>query len=180
MASEKKYNALKLRLSSLLLARNLKQEGRNVKVCNIQQAKTVGVTFVVNNKEHVKEVKGFLKELMDRGLKTFALGYIPVKKPDEYYLSQKAFNFFSDKDLDWLLRPVNGPANEFIKAPFDILIDIDSDEFFPMHYVIEKSKAGFKVGRFGQQQTFDFMMNINKSEGIKEYYTQLIHYLTII
>ena len=99
MVKEKKYSRLKLKLSNWFLSKGLKNNERYPKTCSLEKASTIGVTFVAVSPKQLDEIKKILKELTSKGLKTVALGYIPEKKPNEYYLSEKAFNFFTTKNL---------------------------------------------------------------------------------
>ncbi len=177
MAKEKKYNRLKLKLSNWALSKGLKNEVRNTKVCSLKNAKTVGVTFAATSPKILEDVKKLLKDLASKGIQTFVLAYIPEKKPSDFFLSEKAFNFFYDKELDWLLRPSSQAALEFQNFEFDILIDFGSVSFYPMKYLLSKSKAKFKIGYFINDSPFDLMMDINPDSDSRYYFDQVLHYL---
>lgn len=179
MQKVKKYNGLKLKLSNWGLNKHLKTVKRSTFACSIENAKTVGVTFAATSREHLNNIKKLLKELASMGVQTYTLGYIPEKKPDDFYLSEKAFNFFYDKELDWLLRPTkNEAAIEFENTDFDILIDFGSVSYQPMNVLIQKSKAKFKVGIYEDDGQFDLMINVKDKQDYKYYFEQVIHYLS--
>jgi len=180
MIVQKKYNPIKLRLSKLLLKNNADIATRKVKACSIENAKKIGVAFVVKNPQELEQVKKILKELNSLGKNTIGLGYIPEKKPHDFYLSEKTCNFFCDKELDWLLRPNIIAAAEFQNHEFDILIDLGSYAYHPMKYIIYNSKATFKIGWLIENGPFDFMMDIDYKKGIEYYFSQIMHYLTIL
>jgi hypothetical protein len=180
MGIKKKYNPIKLKLSKLFFNNLKKDADRKGEIIPLKQAKSVGVTFVVLNTGELEIVKKVLKQIVAMGIKPIALGYIPEKKPNDFYLSEKAFNFFYDKELDWLLRPKNAAAVEFQNTNFDILIDLGTYDYYPMQYLLYKSKAKFKVGWFtdGADGPFDFMMNIHRKEGHEYFISQVLHYLS--
>ncbi len=178
MNKEKKYNKLKLKLSKWILFRQLKNSDRYPKTCSLEKASTVGVTFVATSPKQLDEVKNIVKELNSKGLKTITLGYIPEKKPNEYYLSEKTFNMFYDKELDMLFRPKNSAAIEFQETEFDILIDLGSNSYYPMLMLLTKSKAHFKVGKFNKNSLFDLMIDVKGSNDLKYYFDQVVHYLS--
>lgn len=178
MEQKKKYNALKLAMSKWLKKPEKNQSKRVVEVCSLNNAKTVGVTFVVWNQNEMELIKKFLKQLTNMGINTFALGYIPEKKPNDFYLSEKSCNFFYDKELDWFLRPNSTSAVEFREKKFDILIDIGGFSFYPLQHLLFAAKASFKVGRFVENSPFDFMLNIEPNKGNDYYFSQVIHYLS--
>lgn len=177
MVKPVKYNSFKLKIGNWVLKRNLKKVNRIVKVCSLTNAKTVGVSFIVNGESDLEEIRKILKELASRDIKTFAIGYIPVKKPDDFYLSQKGFNFFSNADLDFRLLPKSEPALEFINTEFDVLIDFGSEEYFPMDYILNMSKAGFKIGKFRDKMPFDMMLEMDLKTTKWQFFEQALVYL---
>lgn len=177
MANEKRYNRLKLKLSKLFLSKSLKNSQRITKVCSLQKASTIGITFAATSSTHLTKINKFIKELNSMGIKTSALGYIPEKKPTDFFLSEKTINFFYDKELDWLYRTKNLAALEFQETEFDILIDINSNAYYPMQLLLNKSKAQFKVGKFCENSPFDLMIDVKKSTDLQFYFDQTIHYL---
>jgi len=178
MAKEKKYNRFKLNLSKWILAKGSNKIVHNPIACSLEKAKTVGITFIATSPKDLEEIKKFLKELSTKEIKTFALGYIPEKKPHDFYLSEKAFNFFYDKELDWLLQPKSSAALEFQKAEFDILIDFSTISYYPMEILLHNSKARFKVGQFIENSPFDLMINLKDSDNFRYYFEQVVHYLS--
>ena len=177
MAVGKKYNGLKLKLSKLFLTKSLKNNQRISKVCSLKNASSIGITFAATSASHLNEVNKFIKELNQMGIKTSTLGYIPEKKPTDFFLSEKTINFFYDKELDWLYRSKNVAAIEFQETEFDILIDIGSNTYYPMHLILNESKALFKVGKFCENSPFDLMIDVKKSTDLQFYFDQTIHYL---
>ena len=173
----KKYNSIKLRLSKMVVGKLVDDTKRRPALCSMQKAKSVGVSFVVNSEKDLEPIRAILKKISGENVQTFALGYIPTKKPGDFYLSQKTFNFFSDMDLDFFLRPKSAEAIEFMETPFDILIDLGTIEFYPMQYLLYKSKAKFKIGWYGNEQPFDLMMSIDPKKGIDFYFEQVMFYL---
>jgi hypothetical protein len=178
MATQKKYNTFKLMLGRYALRNLLRKQKRHIVSCALKNAKTVGITFIANHPSQIEVVKQFVKSLADKGIQPCVMGYIPVKKPDDFYLSQKGFNFFSDKELDLSLRPTMPQTSEFINTKFDILIDIGSEHYFPMLYLISASEAKFKVGWANEPSPFDLTLSIPKSASQTYYFEQVTHYLT--
>ncbi len=179
MTEEKKYNRLKQKISNWLLQKNLKNNNRIVNVCSLEKAKKIGLTSVVSSRKELDSVKNFYKKLLSDNINISAVCYIPEKKPDDFYLSDKQFNFFHDKDLDFFYRLKKQEAIDFQNTDFDILIDINNAaKWYPMHQLISKSKAKFKVGRFtAENSPFDLMINIKESDNIDYYFEQVLFYL---
>lgn len=178
MAKTKTYNKLKLKISKWVVAKALSKIKPNTKACSLEQASSIGVTFAATSQKDLEVIKKLLKELSAKGIKTFALGYIPEKKPSDFYLSEKAFNFFYDKELDWLLRPNSASALEFQSTKFDVLIDFGSISFYPMQVLIIQSNAQFKVGQYMDNSPFDLMINLKNQNDFRYYFDQVVHYLS--
>ncbi len=178
MAEQKKYNSFKLMLGKRALRSKLSKRQPMVKSCSLKDAKTVGISFIAKQPAQIDGIKQFVRSLSENGIQTYVLGYIPVKKPDDFYLSQKGFNFFSDQELDFFLRPKSAQTDEFMNMKFDILIDLGSEQYFPMLYLLSLSQAKFKVGWATEPSPFDLTLSIDKSASQEYYFEQLTHYLT--
>ncbi len=181
MQITKKYNPIKLKVAQWSLRRSVKKgTNRKVKVCSLDSAQTVGILFAIDDRKTLDKVRSMLKKLQQNNIQTYALGYIPVSKPDDFYLSQKGFNFFSDNDLSFFLAPNNEAAIEFMSAEFDILIDLYSEPYFPTNYIIQKSNAKFKVGCTCESKPFDLMIDVQNNTNADYYFEQVLHYLEML
>src|SRR4030043_1471026 len=106
-----------------VLHSKLKSLKRNIKVCNISEAKSVGIIYNATNAVSFEIIRDFTKILMQKKIEVSILGYVNSKKLIDHYLYRKGFDFFSQNDLNWYYRPVSAVTEEFIRKPFDILID---------------------------------------------------------
>lgn len=178
MILEKKYNPIKFKAGKIRLKRMMKKlPVRNVKVCSLENVKTAGILFAINDQNNLEKIRKILKKMQKREIKTYALGYIPVKKPDDFYLSQKGFNFFSDNDLNFFLMPKSETTQEFVNTEFDILIDIFSEQYLPNSFIINLSKAHFKIGGICESKPFDLMIDVDKQTEVEYYFDQVLYYL---
>jgi NDP-sugar pyrophosphorylase family protein len=178
MSNENKYNKLKQKIGKWLLSKQLKNSNRSADFCSLQKAKKIGLTAVVFSKKELDSIKIFYKKIAALGVDVVAVCYIPEKKADDFYLSNKQFNFFHDKDLDFFYRIKKQEINDFQNTEFDILIDINcADKWLPINNLIKASKAKFKVGRFVENSPFDFMINIKDTDDNNFYYEQVMIYL---
>lgn len=178
MILEKKYNPIKFKVGQIGLKRIIKKTPtRNIRVCSLENIKTAGILFAVNDQNSLEQIRKMLKKMQKREIKTYALGYIPVKKPDDFYLSQKGFNFFSDSDLNFFLMPKSETVQEFINTEFDVLIDIFSEQYLPNSFIINLSRAYFKVGCISENKPFDLMIDVDKQTEPEYYFDQVLYYL---
>ena len=143
----------------------LRKNKREVKACNINSAKTIGVLFNATHQISFEIVKEMVKGLTNRKCKIDVLGYVDSKNLIDHYLYRKGFDFFTHKQLNWYYKPVEETVNSFINKKFDILIDLSLDDPYPIQYIVALSKAKFKVGRYTEGNEFlDMMIDIEKEK----------------
>jgi hypothetical protein len=81
------------------------------------------------------------------------------------------------------ILPVSSEFRNFVSNRFDILIDINFKELFPLKCVSSASNAGFKVGIFESETIdtpYDLMMEMKNPVDVENYLNQVIHYLEMI
>lgn len=143
----------------------LRKNKREVKACNINSAKTIGVLFNATHQISFEIVKEMVKNLSVKKNKIDVLGYVDSKNLIDHYLYRKGFEFFTHKQLNWYYKPVEETVDSFIKKKFDILIDLSLDDPYPIQYIIALSKARFKVGRYTEGNEYlDMMIDIEKEK----------------
>ncbi|KPK86586.1 MAG: hypothetical protein AMS27_04655 [Bacteroides sp. SM23_62_1] len=162
------------------LKRKIQLVVRKRKIHNFDTAKKAGLIFTCNSEEDFDAVKNFKKYLEERKIKTFALGYINNKTIPDHFLLRTGFNFFSLKNLDWYFRPKSQFIKDFITEKFDILFDLCTDDYFPVHYIISLSPAEYKIGRFNNDENYDLMIETGKNKQISYLVDQIKHYLNMI
>lgn len=143
----------------------LKTGKRQVVACNLSNAKTIGILFNATYPVSFEIVKDLVKNLSTRSNSIDVLGYVDSKQLIDHYLYRKGFDFFTHKQLNWFYKPETENVHQFIKKPFDILIDLSLDEPFPIQYILATSQAKFKAGRFSPEQMhLDFMIDLEKEK----------------
>jgi hypothetical protein len=148
-----------------VLARKLRDRTRSTKVCNINEAKKIGIIFNATQLVSFEIIRNLTRELSERKIKVSVLGYVHSKKLIDHYLYRKGFNFFTKNDLNWFKKPVADTVEEFINAPFDMLINLCLEEYYPIQYVVALSASSFKVGKYSDEPNYlDFMIDIEKEK----------------
>jgi hypothetical protein len=147
------------------IKKHLKGNKRQVVSCNIQNAKSIGILFDATHSVAFDIVKDLVKDLGKYRAKTMALGYVDSKQLIDHYLYRKGFDFFTRNQLNWYYKPISENVEEFIKKPFDLLLDLSLNNPYPLRYIDNCSSAKFKAGRYspGQEQ-LDFMIDIEKEK----------------
>jgi hypothetical protein len=78
---------------------------------------------------------------------------------------------------------VTSETDKFIKNRFDVLIDLNFRNLFPLVYVSSLSVASLKVGLSDsrpESSPFDLMISLKNTVSIDEYLEQVILYLEMI
>ncbi|HEY4784591.1 MAG TPA: hypothetical protein VIH57_01020 [Bacteroidales bacterium] len=165
--------------------RSLNKKLRNFKRIreshNLETAKTAGILFTPTDQTSFEQIKQFLTYLGNYKLQIYVLGYIDAKTIPESFLFWKGINLFSRKELGWSLVPKTAVVTDFIDKPFDILLDLSLDDFFPVEYIARLSKSKFKVGRFTENhRAYDLMFDIAKNKDLNSYLDYIKEYLNLI
>lgn len=131
---------------------------RKVTAHNFETTKTMGVMLPFRS--DMDDVMNRLKKIAkDNGIETtFAIYFAQDKLPESAESVQSRI-VFSNKECNWFGRPKSPEITGFIKTPFDILIDLSSEIWFPLQYIAITSHANFKIGRLnGEINPYDFLL----------------------
>lgn len=176
-----KTKKLKEKVGEFKLKKQLKKIEPNTTLHNFESARRVGILFYLDDQCNFSTLKDFLSYLTERDIKVYALGYFNGKEIPEEFLMRRGFNFFCKKDLKWNLTPKNELVSDFIAQPYDILIDLNTHDFFIFKYIVGLSKASFKVGRASDYiPSYDLTINTNNNSSSEYFIEQLKHYLNIL
>lgn len=148
--------------------------------CNLNNANSLAIIYNATNATDVELVKSLTHSLHQKNINIYTLGFVKSKTLNETQLSTANNNFFSLKDLNWYGLPNDLCINEFCNLNADILLNFDLDELPQLTYILAKSNAKFKVGRYSQQnETFyDLMINLPaENANLDELIKQIFNYL---
>ena len=72
--------------------------------------------------------------------------------------------------------------NNFIAEEHDVLIDLTMDDYLPLQYIVAKSRARFKVGRFteGNKRFLDMMIDTAGAHSLPQLISNIDRYLLMI
>jgi hypothetical protein len=125
----------------------------------------------------------FHQKMVDRNIDLSIIGYYPGKEIPDKITAIRYLVCLKQEDINFTYRPVSREATSFINMPFDILIDANFRNLFPLEYISSLSSAGLKVGIYDSgydQVPFDLMIEVNKSSDLNNYLDQVVHYLELI
>lgn len=177
------FEGIKKKIGLKQMRREFKNLRRVGKVYNLGNAQSVCIIYNADSEEKYNTVKNYVKHLKEEeGIrKIMALGYVDAKEVPDYLRPKLEFDFFCNKDLAWNYRPGGIIIKNFISEPYDILIDMERHENVPLRYLLNLSKAKFKVGFFNKdyQHYYDLMLDV-KNNALVDYIAQVNYYLSII
>ncbi|MEY3050847.1 MAG: hypothetical protein RLY31_632 [Bacteroidota bacterium] len=144
------------------------------KLTTLESSNHVGIIFDGTNPADCQVVLHFAEKLLKKGKKVRVLAY--SRKKPEY--SDFRIQFFSDKDLDFFLRPNSYTVSEFVNQPFDLLLNLTNDVNNTLHSIAAHSKARFRVGpNTTRTYSYDLMLECEQSTDIEQFLNQVLFYL---
>lgn len=137
-----------------------------------KQALTVGVLFTVEDKKKHDDIKEFIHKLEHDGKKVQVLEYLPVKKDNYEFL----FDFFTINDISFWGKIESEKTLKFSDTPFDYLFCMDTERNPMVLYLLARSKAKCRVGRFQDQEKSFFELMIDSTGGTKNLIDSIYKY----
>ncbi|OQY03593.1 MAG: hypothetical protein B6I20_04720 [Bacteroidetes bacterium 4572_117] len=169
------------KVGDFMLKKELKSLERSVVFNNFNSALTIGFIFNAMNKEYHSKAKDFINYVEDRGIKTFGIAYVEKSDLIGYLPYKKGVSYFGLDKKNWYGKPIDQGAEEFIKRPFDILIDISLSEIYQVKHIFALSKAKFKICNDSVKTKYaDFVLKLDNKDKLELLIEQIIHYLEII
>jgi len=168
------------KLAYFVLQKKAKTIVRNKTFHNFDSAKSAGIIFDATFQNKYLATKAFMGYLANKGIDVNALGYVAEKSNMGYFPFQKDTQYFSLDTLDILEKPISQDVDNFIERKFDILINLCTDELYPIQYIIAMSKAKFKISKKFNLNFSDFMLDIQGSTTIEDFIAQIKHYISAL
>ena len=149
---------------------------------NIANAKVIGIVYPLHDIPDYEQVEKLVATLQHEHKEVHALGFVQHKNLISRFLPKLSYDFFSFNNLNWFYKPVNEKVRDFISSEFDLLIDLTLQENLPIKFVVGLSRARCKVGCFSEENAryYDLMIKTQSMISLREFITQVQHYLTII
>lgn len=120
---------------------------RQKEINNFKTARTAGIVFHVTQAATLFSVRKLDEFISQQGIHVEVLGMLSNLKLVDQYLYRKGYKFFTKEDLNWWGKPQNEVVAKFIHTPFDLLLDLSIENYFPIQYVTALSQAKFIIGR---------------------------------
>jgi hypothetical protein len=174
----------KKKISRFFLKKKLNFSSKRKKTAHFHfnEVKSVGIVFSADSASQIETVRKYMDALGNKGKQVKAICFYKTKQLPVLSSSNLLIDFVMPKEVNFMGVPSPSFVDGFIENEFDLLIDLDSNEIFPVEYVCAMSKAFFKVGRHSEnnESIFDLMIKIDKDKDLDYFLEQINVYLKMI
>ena len=169
-------------LANLRFRRELDQNKNGHQTVSFDSAKKIGLLYDATEQKDFEIVKEYVKSVRSRQKDVLALGYVDKKELPQNQFAQLGLDFFTRKDLNWQHFPQSLEVANFIKEPFDIVLNLSDNSVFPLRYIAAVSKAKFRVGRFDETSVpcYDMMIETTPGMELKQFISRAEEFLVKI
>ena len=165
-----------------MLAKEFLFKKRDKSVVNFYDANYICIVFNATNTDNFKLVKKYITYLKENKKKVKSIGFFDFKEVPQNQLSKLEYDFISRKELNWYNSPTGVDVTNFMKEPFDVIINFDIDNSLSLLYMVAFSKAKFKIGKFNEkyQQYYDMMIDVEENSTLKYFMRNVDVYLNMV
>lgn len=177
------FRKIRLKLGFMILSKRKPGITRKVFYSSIDHVKKILIVWDASRPDEFQTLTGFYNKMQERGIKTDILAYYPGDILPDQYTAIRYLTCIRKNELNSFFIPKLKEAGKFIETPYDVLIEINFNRIFPLHYISTLSAAGFKVGLSGTNpchSPFDLMMDLKPPLSTGEYLDQVLNYLEMI
>ncbi len=175
-------------IKQFIANRALKQEllsdkrTRKANKFNFDSIKTIGILFDATSAEDYEIVKRYVLFLREHRKRVKVIGFFNTKNLPPMTYSKLEYDFFATKDINWMGKPSSTVIKNFIDEEFDLLIDLNVHDHFPLKYISALSKAIFKVGKYNEKDIdmYDMMIDADNTKTVKYFLRQIDIYITMM
>ncbi|HMC98109.1 MAG TPA: hypothetical protein VKG92_10660 [Flavobacteriales bacterium] len=179
----KLFDRLKEWMGIRRLLRDLPQDRKPI-ARNLGMARKVAIVYVVDDEAAHNHVRNYVKRVKEElGISTImALGYSDQKVMPHFLHAKLNFDAICQKDLNWYRIPQGNTVQNFMAEEYEVLIDLTLQDRLPIQYIMAKSRARFKVGRFSEsnKRILDMMIDMAGSQSLPQMIQQIHHYLLMV
>ncbi|MGM0527069.1 MAG: DUF6913 domain-containing protein [Bacteroidota bacterium] len=176
------FNGIRLLGGRLVLNQRLKNMRRYKKFNNLHNSHKIGIVWDGSNTEDFGAITEFYQEMQKINIQVDIVCYYPKAVLPDEYTAIRYLTCIKKSDLNFFFVPQSDDIDEFINTPYEILIDINSNDYFPVKYITALSRAEFKVGDESStyRDKLDMTISITKKHDAAYYLQQIKYYLEMI
>lgn len=173
---------IRMALGNMVFRQRLRLQHKYTQVVSFKDAKKIGLLYDATDDSDYETVKQYVKTLRGDHKEVLALGFVDRKELSRNQFAQLGLDFFTKKNLKWNMIPDSLEVKNFIKEPFDILINLNEGNCFPLNYITAMSKASFRIGRYNKNHihNFDMMIEAGNSTSLGNFIKEADVYLRVI
>lgn len=174
---------IRARLGQMHFRKELKKLKLKHEIVGFDEALKIGMLYDATDERDYEMVKAYVKTVRSNYKKDIlAMGFVDKKELPQSQFAQYGLDFFTRKDLNFKMIPVNPIVDNFIKEKFDILVNLNSGKCFPLRYISAMSNARFRVGRYSKSNTdcYDMMVKLTGEPPIKTVIEEIEHFLKLL
>lgn len=179
----KLFDRLKEWMGIRRLLRDLPQDRKPI-ARNLGLSRKVAIVYVVEDEAAHNQVRNYVKRVKEElGISNImAFGFCDQKVMPHYLHARLNFDAICQKDLNWYRIPQGNAVQNFMAEEFEILIDFTLEDRLPVQYIMAKSRARFKVGRWSEsnKRILDMMIDMAGSKSLPQLIQQVHHYLLMV
>ncbi len=154
--------------------RALQQQGRQNrterKFAGFEKAHSIGILFDATDLNQREVVFQYAKSLSNNDKLVKLLGFFDSKLDDPNF----TFRYFNRKQLDWAGRPQGENVQEFIRQPFDMMINLDTASKPQAEYISAQSHAHLRIGPVTENTfCYELMVDISGSQNLHAFIQQM-------
>ena len=174
------FENLRYTIAKIAVRRKAARLKRQKALYDFASAKYIGVLCSPKNETVTAQIKTFLSYLSQKGIKYSVFGYFDGKVIPENFLYLKDIDFITQENLNFLFIPKGAVVDKFIGEPFDMLINCNIDDCFPVEYISQLSQAKCKVGimRKSDEACYDVMIDVTRKKTLEYFFENLEVYLS--
>ena len=166
-------------MADMLLRRQTARMKRQKMLFDFASAKYIGILCSPQDEVSTGYLKDFMQYLSQKGIQYLVFGYFDGTQIPENFLYWKGMDFITRKDLNIFFMPKSPIVDKFIREPFDMLINCNIANYFPVEYISQLSVAKCKVGIMREDESYyDLMIDIQKNSTIEYFLKNLEIYLS--
>ena len=165
------------------LLRELPRERKPI-AKNLAVARKVAIVYMATDEKAFTHVKNYVKRVKEElGIShIMALGLTDEKSLPNFLLPRLNFEALTVKDLNWYRIPQGNTVENFMAEEYEVIIDLSLEDRLPIQYIVAKSRARFKVGRYSEsnKRILDMMIDIAGGQSLSQLIQQVHHYLLMV
>jgi len=177
------FKKIRLRIGFIILSNKVTRTRREVRYSNFKAVRSIGVVWDASRLSEFPVISRFHQRMSDLKIDLKVFGYFPGKNLPDQYTAIRFLTCMRNDDINSFYHPHSTEARSFIKTPYDILIDINTEKIVPLRYITALSMARLKVGLLDNESSagpFDLMLEIRRPVDLDNYLSQVIQYLEMI